>query len=269
MIACFHQLLKTRFGKAKILQEHLSLVLIQFRNLLLNLSTNYEDFTILLCRKLSYFLNISIICSIICKILFSNIGSINYRLLSKQIIGSHPCFLILILKLHCNGHLSVFQPFLNLLKEVKLLSSFLIHACCFGNFGDSSLQNLKIRKNQFQINGLNITDRINASVYMNNICIFKTTYYMYNRIYFTDICKELVSKSFALGCSLYKSGNVNKFNYRRSYLLGMIKVSKQSQSLIRHSNNAYIRVNGTERIVGRFCTCLGQRIKKCTFSYVW
>ena len=149
MIACFYQLLKTRLCQAKILQEHLSLVLIQFGNLLLDLSTNYEDLTILLCRKLSYFLNIGIISSVICKILFSNIGSINYRLLSKQIIGSHPCFLILILKLHCNGHLSVFQPFLNFLKEVKLLSSFLVHTCCFGNLGNSSLQNLKIRENQF------------------------------------------------------------------------------------------------------------------------
>ncbi len=114
---------------------------------------------------------------------------------------------------------AVFQPFLNLLKEVKLLGRFLIHTCGLGNLGNSSLQDLKVRKDQLQINGLNVTDWINASVYVNYIGILKAAYYMYDCVYFTDICKELVSKTFALGGALYKSGNINKLDDCRCYFL--------------------------------------------------
>ena len=62
---------------------------------------------------------------------------------------------------------------------------------------------------------------------------------------------------------------VNKFYNSRCHFLGMIKITKQCKSFIRHSNNSHIRVNGTEGIVRRFCTCLCQGIKKCTFSYIW
>ena len=52
---------------------------------------------------------------------------------------------------------------------------------------------------------------------MDNIGILKTTYYMNNGIYLTDICKELVSKSLTFGCTLYKTCNINKFNHCRCY----------------------------------------------------
>ena len=97
---------------------------------------------------------------------------------------------------------SVLKMCLYSLKECELFGCFLIHTCCLGNLGNSSLQNLKVREDQLQVNGLNITERINASVYVDNIGILKTAYYMNDRIYFTDIGKELVSKTFTLGWHL-------------------------------------------------------------------
>ena len=84
-----------------------------------------------------------------------------------------------------------------LLKEIKLFSSFFVHAGSLGNLCNSSLQDLKIRENKLQVDSLNITDRINASIYVNYIGILKTAYYMNDCINFTDICKELISKPFS------------------------------------------------------------------------
>ena len=210
-----------------------------------------------------------IVSTIICKIVFCNICSVNNRFLSEQIVCSHPCFLILILQFHSDGHFAVFQPFLDLLKEIKLFCSFFVHTGSLGNLCNSSLQDLKIRENELQVDSLNITDRVDASIYVNYIGILKTAYYMNDCINFTDVCKELVSKTFSLRSALYKSCNVNKFYNGRCHFLGMIKITKQCKSFIRHSNNSHIRVNGTEGIVRRFCTSLCQGIKKCTFSYIW
>ena len=93
---------------------------------------------------------------------------------------------------------------------------------------------------------------------MDYIGIFKAADYMNDCIHLTDICKELISKTFSLGCSLYKSCNIYEFDHSRCHFFRMIKISQKLQSLIRHCNNTYIRVNGTERIVCRFCPCLCQ-----------
>ena len=61
---------------------------------------------------------------------------------------------------------------------------------------------------------------------MNNVRIFKAAYYMNDGVYFTDVCKELVSKTFALGSTFYKTCDVNEFDDCRSYFFGIIEISK-------------------------------------------
>ena len=147
------------------------------------------------------------------------------------------------------------------LNKLKLLCKCLVHSCLLCNLCNSPVKNLNIRENKLKIDCLDISCRIYRAIYMDNVCILKAAHYVYDCIYLTDICKELVSKAFSFGCSLYKSCNIYEFNYSRCHFLRMIKVSEKLQSLIRHCNNTYIRVNGTERIVCRFRTCLCQRVK--------
>ena len=47
---------------------------------------------------------------------------------------------------------------------------------------------------------------------MDNIAVLETTYYMNNCINLTDICKELVSKTFSFGCTFYKTCDIYKLN---------------------------------------------------------
>ena len=104
---------------------------------------------------------------------------------------------------------------------------------------------------------------------MNDIAILKTSDHVNNGIYFTDVCQKLVAQAFALGCSLYQACNVHKFNHCRCHLCRMIQVCQKAKSVIRNCHNAYIGVNGTERVVCRLCARLCQRIKQGTFSYIW
>ena len=59
---------------------------------------------------------------------------------------------------------------------------------------------------------------------MDNIGILKTTYYMNNGIYLTDIRKELVSKSLTFGCALYETCNIYELDHSRCDLLGVVKI---------------------------------------------
>ena len=103
---------------------------------------------------------------------------------------------------------------------------------------------------------------------MDHIGILKAADHMYNSVYFSDIGKELISQPFPLGRAFYKSGDIHKFDHRRRYLFGMIKISQKLQSLIRHCNHAHIGIDGTEGIICRLGSRLCQRIEQCTFSNV-
>ena len=120
------------------------------------------------------------------------------------------------------------------LYKFQFFCKCLVHSCLFGNLCNSSVKNLNIRKNQFQIDRLNISCRIDRSVHMDNIGILKTTYHMYDSIYLTDICKELVSKSLTLTGSLHKTCDINKFDCCRCNLLCVIELSELYDSLVRH-----------------------------------
>ena len=111
---------------------------------------------------------------------------------------------------------------LDLVQKCKLFCCRFVISCNFGNFGNSSFQDLKVRKDQLQINGLNVTDWINASVYVDYIGILKAAYYMNDCIDFTDVCKELISKTLSLRSALYKSCNVNKFYNCGNYFCRII-----------------------------------------------
>ena len=93
---------------------------------------------------------------------------------------------------------------------------------------------------------------------MHDIAIFEAAYHVDDRVDFTNICKELVAKAFSLGGAFYKSGNIHKLDCRGNDLLGVIHLAQYIQPLIRHGYNAYIRVNGTKRIVGGFRSCFRQ-----------
>ena len=53
--------------------------------------------------------------------------------------------------------------------------------------------------------------------------ILKASYNMYDRVNLTDIGKELVSKTFALGSALYQTSDINELDHSRSDFGRIIK----------------------------------------------
>ena len=197
--------------------------------------------------------------SIIGEIILCYVCCIDGRLCREEVVSLKPDLCVIIIRhLKSSRHLSIFQMCLDCLNKFQFLGKCLIHSCLLGNLCNSSVENLNIRKDQFQIDGLNITRRINGTVDVDNIGILETAHYMYNRIDLPDIGKELVSESLSLAGTLYKSCNINKFDCGRCHLFCMIKFTELYDSLIRNRNDSYVWIDGRKRIVRRQCTCFGQ-----------
>ena len=103
---------------------------------------------------------------------------------------------------------------------------------------------------------------------MDNIAVLKTSDYMDNGIHLSNIGQKLVPKSLTLGSTLHQPCDIYKFNSSRNNLLCVIHLAQHPKPLVRHSDHSHVRVNGTERIIGRLCTRLSQRIEQRTFSYI-
>ena len=148
----------------------------------------------------------------------------------------------------------ILQP----LHHIQFFRNRLVIHSLFRCLCNSSFQNLDVRENKFHINCINIANRIYRTFHMNHICILKATNYMHNGIHLTNIGKKLITQSLPLGGSLYKSGNINKFNRRMRHFFGVIHFSEFFNSLIRHRHNSHIRINGTKRKISRLCPRLCQ-----------
>ena len=93
---------------------------------------------------------------------------------------------------------------------------------------------------------------------MDDIGIFKAAYHMHDGIHFTDVCQKLVAQTFALGCAFHQTCDVHKLDRRMRHLFGVIHLSEFFDTLIRHRNNADIRIDRAERKVCRLRPRLGQ-----------
>ena len=72
---------------------------------------------------------------------------------------------------------------------------------------------------------------------------------MYNCIDFTDICKELVSKSFSFRCSFYKTCKCQQTQSLQVQFFSYGTSPNTSKRLSGLGNNTYVRINCTEWII--------------------
>ena len=84
----------------------------------------------------------------------------------------------------------------------------------------------------------------------------------------TDMGKELVAETLALGCTANKACDVNKFDNSRGNFLGVVHFSKLIKTLVGNRNNTYIGLDSAERVVCRLSTGVGDSVKKGGLTYV-
>ena len=222
---------------------------------------------ILLC-VFSYLLHIRVRCAVIGKTLLPYIAGIDYRLSGKQSQTVQKCGIFLFgFKVDCE--LPLFQMSMKLFQKRVFFLRILIVVRKLLRLCHPPVQNFQVGENELQLYRLNIPNRIYRAVHMNDIVVIKATNHVHDGIRLPNIPKELISEAFSLGSALHQSRNIHKLDYRRCNLLGMIKVGKKLQTLIRNRHHAHIRVNGTEGVVCRLRTGLGNGIKEGGLSHIW
>jgi len=106
------------------------------------------------------------------------------------------------------------------------------------------------------------------SFYMNDVVVFKTSYYMHYGVYFADMSQKFVTEAFSFWSAFYKTGNIAELYGGVYSFFGIIHVMEHFKALVRDSNDSDIRLYCTERIIGSFCSGLCNCVEKSTFTYI-
>ena len=133
---------------------------------------------------------------------------------------------------------------------------------------NAALHHFDIRHDQFQVDDVNVPQRVGGTLHVGDIGVLKAADHMNDSISGADVAKEFVAQAFALGRTLHKAGNVNEFNDGRSDLLGVVQLCQPVQTLIGNRNHTNVGVDGAECIVVSGYACIGDCIKQGRFAHV-
>ena len=103
---------------------------------------------------------------------------------------------------------------------------------------------------------------------MHDIVIIETPQHMKNGISFTDICKELVSKTFAFACTFHETCDIHDVDSCRHYPLRVAQVCKSLKSFVRNICGAEIRLDRTKRKIGALGLSRADTVEQCRLAHV-
>lgn len=115
----------------------------------------------------------------------------------------------------------------------------------------TALEVLDVRKDQLEVDGLDVTGRIDRAFNMHDVLVVEAADNVNDGVNLADVGQELVAKALALACAAHQTGDVHELDHRRRGLLCVIEIGQRLQTLIRYSDHADVRVDGAERIVRR------------------
>ena len=92
---------------------------------------------------------------------------------------------------------------------------------------------------------------------------------MHDGIHFADVAEEFIAEAFALARAFDEASDVHEFNRRRDQLRGAGNLREHREALVRHGDDAGVRLDGAEGIVcGLRLAGAGDCIKKGGFANI-
>jgi len=91
---------------------------------------------------------------------------------------------------------------------------------------------------------------------------------MHDGIGLADVGEELVAEAFALGGTGDEAGDVDEFDDGRLHALRLDDFGQLGHTLVRHLDDADVRFDGAERVVGGIDAGLGQGVEEGGFADV-
>ncbi len=125
-----------------------------------------------------------------------------------------------------------------------------------------------VGERQFGVDDLDVTNRIDAAGNVHDVVVGEAADDMHDSVGFADVGEELVAETFALRGAGDQASNVHEFDDGRLYLLWLDDDRQLGETRVGHLDDANVRLNGAERVVGGVDARFGQGVKECGLANV-
>ena len=148
---------------------------------------------------------------------------------------------------------------------------FSIFVARLGNFGQPLhlfLHRFQVRNLQFQVEGLNVPDRIHRAIDVGQLLIVEASDHLDQGIGIADVREEFVAHPFALTGAFGESGNIHNLHGGRDHLLRGLEVFQVVEPGIGYIHHAHVGLVGSEGKTGCFHLGVGHTIEQSGFAHV-
>ena len=260
------QLVQTGLFDPQFLQEHSFFLVIQLRQLCLQLCADHCHLGVFTGGEFLHFLHQSVVFSVR-RILFRHVGRVDHRLIGQEAQGFHE-FCLVLRQVHRPGGQALLQDGFDFIQNIQFLLEALVSLQVLCGLLDPAVDQLDVGNDQLQVDGLDVLQRPDLSVHMHHVLVFKAPHHVDDGVHFPDVGQELVSQTLALGSAFHQTGNVHEFDAGVDDLLRVIHIVQDLQPFIRYLYHPNVGVDGAEGIILRLGTCLGNRVKKGALPHI-
>ena len=245
-----HQSVQPAFSKAQRFEKFCRFLRLQLGDLVFDLRTDYENLAAFLRRIVAHSVHHRVAFR---SVVLADIRRVEDRLRRQQVQLVEIELLLVVLAREGARAFARFQMRIETFQHIVFADQLLIVCLrALRRLLHAAFHRLHIRKDQLQIDRLNVADRIDAAVHVDHVRVLEAAHNVHNRVAFADVREKLVAQPLAVACALHKPSDVDKFDRRWHDLLALGNLRQHPPTLIRHSHHAHIRVDRAERIVRRF-----------------
>ena len=266
-IALFDEAVETAFGNTQLLQEHGLFIVGKLCDLRLDSRANGNNLCVFGCCVSLEAVVHCVVGRLAARLVLAYVCNVNNRLHGQQVcLGYHSELVRCQLKRSCT--LAGFKSRVHALKDLKLGSKGLVALHGFLYSVHSSLEDLHVGEDKLKVDRLKVAHGVDGAVDVNDVVVFKATNHVQYGVNLANVGKELISQTFALGCTLNKTCNINEFDNCGGVLFGVIHFRQNVHSLVGNRNYTDVWLNGAKGVICGFRARVCEGVEKRTFSYV-
>lgn len=249
--------------EAHFLDEHLPLFVgVEFGYVGLSLGGKDEDFSILVLDGLADLIHVGVACG---SGILVHIADIHYRFVGQQEELFSELFVLSVVELDGAAGLTLKEGILVLEKDVHQAFGVFISAGrgLLGDLCEAVFDSLEVFNLELRVDDLFVTDRVHATVHMDDIVVIKAAEDVEDGVSLADIGEELVAETFALAGTFNEAGDVHDFDRGRDDTFRVAELLEFFETFVRDYCGTDIRLDCAEWEIGTLGLAGADAVEKC------
>ena len=137
-----------------------------------------------------------------------------------------------------------------------------------GHLVQAAFHRVDVGQAQFRVDDLDIPHGVDAPFDVGNVVVGKAAHHLGDGVRVADMAEKLVAQAFAFRRAFDKARNVDEMHNGRRNLFAVEHLRQHVEPFVRHGDDAFVRLNGAERVIRRFGAGFRNGVEQGAFADV-